>query len=426
MATVTMHEPESIEYSCPGEKAPISRAVHLGRLARYDPACRQCMHRGDTAGLSPKQVKRLTETHDRRASRTLFHEEGIAGVYLNELNPETAKRLASAFGVCLRNSDPQTAEAPVVVLGGDGSPWTPELTAAVGEGLRWAGCHVVDVGQVSAACLTFAIMHLQASGGVLVHHRNEPFQTVGLKFWAAGAWPLSAGGALEAVQRLFESGVDRPTRRFGSLRRFQADNPYVASLAEHYHAMRPLRLVLDTRCRPLAAYLEKLTHSVACQFLENRITAERLPDEIRDAQAHFAVQVDEDGERLFLWNELGQRIDHEQLLVLVARHLLADEPEAVVVVEQDTSAPTIQTLAHLGVQVVVSGSRRSQMAQAMGEHRARFGGGASGRLWYAPPTPAENTRCPPCPAPPSADALATLTHLLVLLSQTDQPLSKRL
>lgn len=416
-----MHESESVEYACPGEKAPVSRAVHLGRLTRYYPACRQCMHRGDTSGLSPKQLKRLAETHSRPAAQPLFHEEGAAGVYRNELEPETAQRLAAAFGVWSQRNGPQAAVPPVIVLGGDGSPWTPELTAAVGEGLRWAGCQVVDVGQVSAACLAFALTQLQASGGILVSHRNEPLQTVGLSFWAPGAWPLSAGGELEAVRALFEAGVNRPTRRFGSLRRFQAEPAYLASLADHYHALRPLRFLLDSRCGPVTGYLDKLMRSVACQALPCRIATAHAADQIRNANAHFAAQLDEAGERLFLWDERGHRIDSEQLLVLIAGHLLAERPEAVVVVEQGVSLATIQKLQQLGARVVVSGSRRSDMAQAMSQHQAHLGGGFHNRLWY----PIAPNTSPPSPAPPLADALATLTHLLVLLSQSDRPLSDR-
>lgn len=363
-----MHEQQRVEYHCPGEKAPITRALHLGRLTSYYPACRQCPRRDDTAGLSTKQVKRLTETQCRGERRSLFHAEGVAGVYLNDFHPKTAKDLAAAFGVYLGRAEVEAAQAPVVVIGGDGRPLTPEVTAAVSEGLRWAGCHVVDIGQASAACLAFAIEQVQASGGILVGNPTSLAQTVGLRFWAAGARPLSAGPALEAVRNLFEAGTDRPTRRYGSLRRFQADIPYLASLAEQYHALRPLRFVLDTNCRPLLGYLEKLLRPVACELLPCRTTSEQLPSQIQADKAHFGARIDDDGQRLLLWDERGQRVDSERLLGLIARHRQADQPGSDIVVEQD----------------------------------------ASGRLWYG------NT----------ADALQTLTHLLVLLSQSDRPLSQ--
>ena len=53
--------PEDFAYRCPGQQHPISRAVHLGRLAAFYPACRQCSHRDDTGTLSPRQVEQLQE-----------------------------------------------------------------------------------------------------------------------------------------------------------------------------------------------------------------------------------------------------------------------------------------------------------------------------------------------------------------------------
>src|SRR5690242_5709376 len=49
------------EYQCPGEAHPISRTVHLGRLASFYHACRSCVHRNDTLGLNRRQVRRVAE-----------------------------------------------------------------------------------------------------------------------------------------------------------------------------------------------------------------------------------------------------------------------------------------------------------------------------------------------------------------------------
>ena len=39
--------------------------------------------------------------------------------------------------------------------------------------------------------------------------------------------------------------------------RFQADEPYLATFAEHYHALRPLRVVVDSASNPLVEYLQR-------------------------------------------------------------------------------------------------------------------------------------------------------------------------
>jgi phosphomannomutase len=103
--------PDPDRYRCPDQQHPISRAVHLGRLAAFYPACRQCAHRDDTGTLSPRQVKHLAETNQRGRPLSLFHDEGAGGVYLNDLTPAAAHDMAAAFGVMLRSegSPDQTA-----------------------------------------------------------------------------------------------------------------------------------------------------------------------------------------------------------------------------------------------------------------------------------------------------------------------------
>lgn len=60
------------------------------------------------------------------------------------------------------------------------------------------------------------------------------------------------------------------------------------------------------------------------------------------------------------------------------------------------------------------------MAEAMGRSAALLGGGPCGRVWY--PLPCEGW-CDPGEPCAVADALATLTLLLEVLSRSDRPLS---
>ncbi len=145
--------PQTEPYRCPGEQHTISRAVHLGRLAAFYPACRQCPRRDETGTLSPRRVAQLAETSRRGQPRSLFHEEGAGGVFLNDLSPAAAKEIAAAFGVVmLENARPGglgtsvPSEPGTLLLAGDGRPLTAELVAAVAEGLRSTGCNVVDIG----------------------------------------------------------------------------------------------------------------------------------------------------------------------------------------------------------------------------------------------------------------------------------------
>ena len=315
-------------------------------MARFYPACRTCRHRDDTGTHSARLVRRLVETRPRANRPPLFGDEGASGVWLNDLGPATARKMGVALGCYVRDRQPD-AETPVVLVAGDGRPIMAELVTAATEGLRWTGCHVVDLGRASAGGMALALGRLSADGGLLLGNPGRQ-HLVGLKFYERDAAPLSAGGPLEIVQDRFENPMDRPTRRYGSLRRLQADGAYLAWLAQHYHALRPLRLVLDTPCRPLAEVFARLVEPFDIRITTHAGPRDRLPEAVRGEAAHFAARADDDGETCEVWDERGQAVAAERLLLLVAGHLLGQQPGRAVVVERDTSAATVAKLSASG------------------------------------------------------------------------------
>ncbi len=430
---------EPAVYRCPGEDYPISRTVHLGRMAQFYPGCQKCPHRNDTGSLPAGHVKRLSEARDRGSPDVLFHDEGAGGVYLNQFSGDTARDIAAAVGVALRRERPDSArnEPPVVVLGGDGRPMACDVVAAAGEGLRWAGCHVLDVGSTTAACLAFAVDHVAASGGILVGDCDGRPHTVGLKLFGKHGRPLSSPGELDAVSKLHAAGVDRPTRTYGAWQRFPAEAPYLATLVDHYHALRPLHFTLDTTCDPLVRYLRKLLEPVCCHFHikprpvvapeSSSITTgpqklERPGASLRPANAPtpgsnhpapaFGIRIDDDGEVCHVQDERGRPVPAERLLLLLAGHLAAEHPEPAVVLERGTPRPAVRRIRNAAGRAVFSDARRETMADAMRKHRALLGGGRGGRFWYD------------VDGLPMPDALRTLTHLLVLLSHSDRHFSQ--
>lgn len=437
---------QAAEYRCPGERLSISRAVHLGRLAAFYPACRECEHRHDTGTLSPRQVEQLADVHDRSAPPSIFHDEGAGGVFLNDFTLADARRCAAAFGDFLHatNSDsrePRISENlgevdrpkanPSVVLAGDGRPLTAEIVAAASEELRFAGCDVIDIGPATAPCVAMAVERQAAGGGILVGNPGNAPHAVGLKFWIGGC-PLSASGTLEPLARRVATGGNRPQRRYGGLRRFAAEKAYCEAVGRHYHAIRPLRLVVDSASRPLVDCLRRLTANFACEIVPIREARQDMPRQIRDDKAHLGVCVDGDGETCRALDEHGREVAAERLLLLLAGHVAPKDgpglsfssetaaaaaapdqwPLATVVLERGLAGGLAEKIVRHGRRVVESNAQREDMAAVMRKENALFGGGPSGRFWFG------------APGFPAADALLTITALVVLLSRSDSPFSK--
>ena len=234
-----------------------------------------------------------------------------------------------------------------------------------------------------------AIQHMAADGGIFVGNAAGSSHTVGLKFWAHGE-PLSQGGLLDGIAASLQSRpgaeiIDRPTRSFGPLRRFAAAAVYLSDLRPAYHALRPLRFVLDCTLGPVVTYLEDLIRDVACQIIpaENGI---RLGEQVSAARAHFGMQIIDDGENCLVVDERGQPVSAERLSGLIAG--------------------TVADPVMHGVEL------RQQTFRRMQKSGASIAVDAAGRLWYA------------AGHAPVPDALRTLTHLLVLLSRNDLAFSE--
>ena len=87
-------------YRCPGEAHPISRAVHLSRLAACFAACRHCEHRHDAGELLKPQLAALNELRTDRPHE-LFQTNGLRGIFRNEINHATGIRLGEVFASLL-------------------------------------------------------------------------------------------------------------------------------------------------------------------------------------------------------------------------------------------------------------------------------------------------------------------------------------
>jgi phosphomannomutase len=381
-------------YQCPGETYEISRSIHLGRLASFYPACGGCLHRGDKEMLSARRVKLLDEVH-RHAEHAnpLFHREGISGIYLNEIGPEIARRVGQALGIAVVSSQPD--DAPQVLIATDGRTWTAELAASAADGLRWSGCNVVDFGAATAPCLALAAEGHDAAGTLLVGNHSGKSREVGFSLGGRRGEPMSSPGALDAVRDLLHSPAPRPSRSFGGIERLSADSDYLTQFEEYYHALRPLRLVVETTSLALIRYLERLTSTVAVEiecFSGASIESAKIAERVRAARAHFGIWIDGDGEACRLFDERGELVAVDALVALIMHEIRVERTAARIVRAEDSS-------------------NRQLIWKAIRDQRADFAADREGRIWYAGPS-----TC--------ADALWTITRLLTLLSRGDQPLSE--
>src|SRR6185437_8900891 len=110
----------------------------------------------------------------------------------------------------------------------------------------------------------------------------------------------------ESIAHLLERGLDRPGRCYGELAHGSARRHYLAGLTGYFHALRPLRFVIDTGCGMSIDYLRELTANVACEVTvrdSGGAAASAIAERIVEERAHFGILVDGDGEACRLFDE---------------------------------------------------------------------------------------------------------------------------
>lgn len=438
--------PDEPRYTCPGENQPISRAVHLSRLAAFYPGCRQCPQCHDTGSLPRQVVERIARSARRAERPSLLTEEGVRGVYLNEITRAVAERYAAAFASLLWDQQPlavplparrrrigqtPTAErpdspvrrrGPTVVLALDDRPAAPDLAVGAAAALRRMGCEVVDIGLACTPCVWFAVHHLQAAGGVYVTGHGCGPAAVGLDFLAADAVPWSRGGTLDRLHARSTGEPRRPTRQGGGQRTFRAAVPYTAGLWKHFHALRPLRIGMATASRLMQPLLTELFAQLPCtlewspfpvaddQRRAADLAAERLADAVVDRRLHAGVLLGEDGQTLRAWDEQGEELPAEALCVRFAQLAREEESAPEVVLGPGWDGAAVARLESLGCRTVSTDVGREAVALAMRRESAALGAERCGRYWFRDSYPA-------------CDAVLTLARLLQSLSRSDAPAS---
>lgn len=145
----------------------------------------------------------------------------IRGVYGKDLTEHAATELGKRFG--FRIHQHFAIHSARVVMARDGRVHSPQLAQAFADGLRFVGCHVVDVGLAPTPVVSFALRENDAGfhAGVMVTGSHNPPEHNGFKlalgfhpFFGDDIQQLSLGATpAEAIQlgsyHLDESVVGR-------------------------------------------------------------------------------------------------------------------------------------------------------------------------------------------------------------------------
>ncbi|GAB4138355.1 MAG: hypothetical protein Tsb009_06510 [Planctomycetaceae bacterium] len=443
------------EYICPGESNPISRSVHLARLVSFYPPCRKCPYRTETGQLPTRTVQRIQQTERRVRRPSLFTEEGIRGIYLNEFPRSQAGKIAAAFASLILEKTPLVGKTnenqtesqndrqlPLVIVGSDQRSSSPDIAAGVISAIRRMGCDVIDLGPVSQPCLWFHVSHMSAAGGVMITGAGHDPSWTGLDFFGPDGRPVSkipdgqatlgivSNSELLTLNRLEErtvEGVARDSRSSGRYRTLRGHLSYEAGLHQHFHALRPLKIVLGSANPIVQRSIQRLFDPLPCHIhlipLPQRARNVNEPDDddvkriseaVQNHRAHMGMVIDEDGLRCGFLDERGEHVSAADLTCLIIDSLSHTESNSVVLLDEDLYA-RLQNPRKSKNEIArvdrLSSSNMGAVFHQMEHQNAIFASGRDGRFWFRNPSP-------------NCDAILCLAYVLASLSRSDNPFSQ--
>ncbi len=274
-------------------------------------------------------------------SRKYFGTDGIRGrVGDAPITPDFVMRLGYAAGRVLTGVDSHLAQGvhPAVLIGKDTRISGYMLESALQAGLSAAGVDVLLTGPMPTPAVAYLTRALRAQAGIVISASHNPFEDNGIKFFSADGSKLP-----DAIEHAIEAALDEPMQvmpsaRLGKARRINdAAGRYIEfckSTFPNALDLRGLKMVVD--CAHGATYhvAPEVFHELGAEVIAignrpdglniNEGCGSTQPQALRDAVlqhgADVGVALDGDGDRLIMVDGVGNLLDGDQLLYVIAAH----------------------------------------------------------------------------------------------------------
>ncbi|HSM93841.1 MAG TPA: phosphomannomutase/phosphoglucomutase [Anaeromyxobacteraceae bacterium] len=356
-----------------------------------------------------------------KISPTLFREYDIRGLVDQDLTEEAVALVGKALGTKVRAAGGKT-----VVVGHDcrlsGERFNAQLVAA----LRATGCDVIDLGVVPTPLVYFAAHTLPGvDGSCQITGSHNPPEYNGLKLGLGRS--TFHGDEIQELRRLIEKGEFATGS--GSVRTHDIVTPYRAYVKENLRlGGRRLKVVVDAGngtggvvavplfqslgidVVPLFIEMDgRFPHHHADPTVEKNL--EHLKAKVREVKADIGIAYDGDADRVGAVDEQGNVLWGDQIMILFARALLAEQPGAAIVGEVKCSFTLYDDIAAKGGRGIMWKAGHSLIKAKMKEEKAALAGEMSGHIFFAHRWFGFD------------DGIYSSARLLELLTRTDAPMS---
>ena len=324
--------------------------------------------------------------------RSIFRAYDIRGVVGKTLDAETARLIGQAIGTVMHQKDART-----VVVGRDGRLSSPQMAEALVQGLRQAGCEVIDIGEAPTPVVYFGAYQLRAGSCVSVTGSHNPPDYNGFKIVIEGE-TLSGNAIIDLYERIAENRLhlaDTP----GLVSRRDITEDYIQRIAGDIQIERKLKVVVDCGSgiagliaprlmEAIGADVEPLFCEVDGTFPHHHpdpsdpANLQDLINVVKRVDADIGLAFDGDGDRLGVVTKSGEMIYPDRLLMLFAADVLERNPGACIIYDVKCTGHLAMHILRHGGSPLMWKTGHSLIKAKMRETEAELAGEMSGHFFF--------------------------------------------
>lgn len=322
-----------------------------------------------------------------------FKAYDVRGRVPDQLNEDIARRIGCAYS--------EVIQPKKVVVGHDIRLSSPDIKAALTEGLRSQGVDVYDIGLCGTEEIYFATSHADMDGGIAVTASHNPKDYNGMKFVRAESKPISGDTGLFDIKALAEKNAFATTAARGELHALDTSAAYVEHLLSYVDvsALPPLTIVVDAGNGGAGRVVDLLEPHLPFTFIKlhhepdgnfpngvpNPLLEENRGPSIEAVKAHGAdlgIAWDGDFDRCFFFDARGEFVEGYYIVGLLAEAFLKNSPGESIVHDPRLTWNTQAIVESLGGTAVESKTGHAFIKERMRLENAVYGGEMSAHHYF--------------------------------------------
>lgn len=322
----------------------------------------------------------------------VFKAYDIRGVVPDQLDAPFALALGLALAELAREQD-----IAALVIGYDGRHSSPDLAAALQDGLNQGGIDTIDIGCVPTPLVYFGAHVQQTGSGVAITGSHNPSQYNGFKMMMGGK--TLHGDDIQALKKTMSNLQPTDGLAPGKRRTLDLRDAYIERIASDVMLKRPMKIAVDCGNGVGGIVAADLYKTLGCQVdtlycdvdgnFPNHHPDPADPRNLADLIAHvqqsdceIGLAFDGDADRLGVVTKSGQIIWPDRQLILYARDILDRLPGSQIIFDVKCSRHVAKAVKHAGGRPVMAQTGHSMIKAKLAQTGAPLAGEMSGHIFF--------------------------------------------